>query len=119
VFNHIRWKVFLRTNGKTKAELLLRRIAKALGDPMTVLDLKPYRKDPSLFEAAFTTPLGLREVEKAIFETLKRADRIAYRWIVRPPQDYEGGKWDLAGWSENRTKLSGVEAVEFEIANYE
>jgi len=119
LFNHIRWKAFLKAKSKAKAELLLRRISKLIGDPITILGLRLYRKDASLYEGVFTSPLGLREVERSVFEALIRADRVAYRWIVRLPQEYDGGKWDFAGCSEKRTKLSGLETVEFEILNYE
>jgi hypothetical protein len=118
MFDFIRWKVFLRVKTQKKAELLLARIAKQLGFSIEILSSKPDPNDPAFYEATFTSPLSIERVQEAAFEVLRHAGRIADRWTVCAPQDYEGGKWDFAGWSE-RPKVSGVVSAQFEIMNYE
>jgi predicted nucleotide-binding protein (sugar kinase/HSP70/actin superfamily) len=114
----IHWKAFLRVSTAQKATRLLGRIAKELGEEVCVIYSKPYRKDSDLYETCFTSPLGSNDWRILVFEALQRANRISYRWIVRPPQEYRDGKWDFAGWTDKKTRFVGVGAVEFEVRNY-
>ena len=116
-FDRLLWKAFLRASNAKNADVLIRRIAKALEKEVSVVDLRPYRKDKTLFEASFTTPLGMTEVQDALFESLRLADKLSPAWEVRPPQQYEGGKWDFAGSSDRKLTISGVVRLEFEAAN--
>lgn len=118
MFDVIEWKAFLKTRTRKGAEILLGRIAKVLEDNPSLLHCKPYWKDRTLIEAVFTTPLGVPSIQVAIFQALTSAGRIAHHWSVRVPQQYEGGKWDFAAWSDKKTTLSGVVAVELEVRNY-
>jgi len=52
-FNEIRWNVFLRAGNRKNAETLLKQIAKALGEKISVLDVVPDRQEGTLFKAAF------------------------------------------------------------------
>lgn len=118
VSDTIRWRAFLRVGGKEKAEKLVRRIAKTLGAQLAILRLEAYWKDPSRWEAVFTTPMKARNQRDATFEALSIAGLICPRWSVRPPQNYKGDGWDFAGWSEGETAVAGVISLEFEIISY-
>jgi len=71
-----------------------------------------------MFKATFTSPLGIARVQEAAFESLRRAGELSHHWEVRTPQEYEGGRWDFAGWSARKFRLGGIAAVEFEISNF-
>jgi hypothetical protein len=117
-FDEIRWNVFLRVGNRKNAETVLKRIAKALGDTISVLDVVPDREERTLVKATFTTPLGTARIQDAAFESLLKAGALSHHWEVRTPQSYEGSRWDFAGWSNRKFRLSGIVAAEFEIANF-
>jgi hypothetical protein len=117
-FDEIRWNVFLSAGNRRNAETLLKRIAKALGEKISGVDIVPDREAPTLFKATFTSPLEIARVEDAAFESLRKAGALSHHWEVRTPQGYEGGRWDFAGWSNRKLRISGIVAAEFEIANF-
>ena len=118
MFREIRWKAFIRAGAQKNAETVLRRIEKALGREISMVTIAPSRRDEGLFEIVFTSPLGIERVQDAVFESLRQGDKLSYEWSVRPPQDYKGGKWDFAASATRRLRISGIEALDFEIANY-
>ena len=61
----------------------------------------------------------MADVAEALFECLRVASHFASLWLVRPPHEYDGGRWEFGGWADKDFRVPGVEAAEFEVRNFE
>lgn len=114
----VRWTAFLQAGTEAKAVKLLGRLGEKLGRETETHVLQKYWKDKSLFEAVVTSRLEAQEPVGATFETLGLCDRVASKWVVGAPQQYDGGVWEFAGWADSRTlTVAGVKDLSFFVTN--
>lgn len=117
-FENIYWKAYFKINSESKVKLMIKKLEKVIEKPITVISSEKYWKDNSLYEVNFTTPLGIDEVEKAIFEVLRTYKLLGQDCNIVGPENYEGEKWSFEGIC-NRTNISGLEWISFRIQNYD
>lgn len=116
-FEKMQWRAYFRINSQKKVGLMIRNLEKIIGQSITVTNSQQYWKDKDLYEIEFTTSLGIEEIERAVFEALRISRLIGYDCNITGPNCYEGEKWRFEGII-NRTRLSGLEWIHFNIQNY-
>ncbi len=116
-FENICWKAYFKINSESKIKLMIKKLEKVIEKPITVISSQKYWKDNSLYEVSFTTPLGIDEVEKAIFEVLRTYKLLGQDCHIVGPEINAGKKWSFEGIC-SRTNISGLEWISFNIQNY-
>lgn len=117
-FENIYWKAYFKINSESKVKLMIKKLEKVIEKTITVINSQKYWKDNSLYEVNFTTPLGIDEVEKAIFEVLRTYKLLGQDWHIVGPENNAGKKWSFEGIC-SRTNISGLEWISFRIQNYD
>ena len=90
LFEHIGWRIYINASSKEKAERVIKRISKEIGE-IEVLSFDVYWKDHSLYELECKTKLQIEEAEKAVFYTLQLVNQLGREIQVIGPIIYEDG----------------------------
>ena len=121
MFKEIAWTLFIEAQSKPEAEKVLERFEKAIGSGVECSEFAPYWKDESLFRVVGVSSLGAQDVAVALFETLQICYQVCVRWVLTPPQEHEGNKWEFHGseHAQTGTRIPGLKLVSFHVDNFD